>query len=310
MIYTVTLNPSLDRTLHFPRLQVGQLNRATASRTDLGGKGINVSVALRELGLETVMMGFVAGGFGRLLVEGLEAQGYDCRFVMVPGETRSNVTVIDDGTGETTKLNEAGPEVGPDGLARMEAALEDIVSPGDWVVLAGSLPPGLPLDSYAGLIGAIKAKGGRALLDTSGAALKRGAAAGPELIKPNALEAEQLSGHSFARPVDWIDGLREILERGVGAALLTLGEEGAVYATGEGIWRVEAPAIEEISAIGAGDASLAGLLYGLAQDLRPDCVARWAVAAGSAAAQKDGTMMASRSEIEAMYERIDAHQID
>jgi sugar/nucleoside kinase (ribokinase family) len=111
MIYTVTLNPTIDRTMVFPRLDVGELNRATQSRTDLSGKGVNVSVALRQLGLESTMIGIAAGVYGRLLLNGLRDMGYDCDFIEVAGETRSNVTVIDEARNETTKLNEPGPTV-------------------------------------------------------------------------------------------------------------------------------------------------------------------------------------------------------
>ena len=118
MIYTITLNPSIDRTMHFPQLAIGELNRATRTRSDFSGKGVNVSVALARFGLDSVAMGFMAGAYGRVLVPGLEAMGLQCDFVEVPGETRSNVTVIDTATGVTTKLNEPGPTVTPEDLAR------------------------------------------------------------------------------------------------------------------------------------------------------------------------------------------------
>jgi 1-phosphofructokinase len=123
MIYTIDLNPSLDRTLHYARLTLGEVNRALSARTDLSGKGVNVATALRRLGIEAPIVGLAGGATGRVLDEGLAAAGYGHSFVPVAGETRCNITVIDDATGVTTKLNERGPEVSSDDLAAFETLL-------------------------------------------------------------------------------------------------------------------------------------------------------------------------------------------
>ncbi|MFH1085565.1 MAG: hexose kinase [Chloroflexota bacterium] len=234
MIYTVTLNPTIDRTLRYERLVLGAVNRATSARTDLSGKGVNVSVALRQMGLPSVLLGLAAGVSGRTLVEGLRAAGFDCDFVqMEAGETRSNITVIDEATGLTTKLNEAGPAVGAEHLSALVERLRQRLAPGDVCVFSGSLPPGAPDDSYARLIGAARACGARTVLDSSGAPMRLGCAARPDWIKPNTLEAAELLGcpePSLDTPHALASAIVELMELGPTHVLLTLGARGAVCA--------------------------------------------------------------------------------
>ncbi len=299
MIYTVTLNPSLDRTLHYARVAWGAVNRAVSSRLDYSGKGVNISIALRQLGRESVLLGFAAGAFGRLLVAGLRAQGYRCEFVEIAGETRSNVTLIEDETGRSTKLNESGPPVTERDLAALEERLCTLLAPGDLVALAGSLPPDAPDDTYARLIAAAHARGALVALDTSGAALREGCRAAPDLIKPNEVEAEGLLGHPVQ--ADLAAALGALRALGPRRVLLSRGAQGAAYADGEGCWQATPPPIVEVNNVGAGDAALAGALYAWAEGLPPAEVARWAVATGTAAAQTDGTTFAARDEVADVY---------
>jgi 1-phosphofructokinase family hexose kinase len=302
MIYTVTLNPSLDRTLHYARVAWGAVNRAASSRLDLSGKGVNISIALQQLGIESVMLGFAAGVSGRALVEGLTAQGYRCAFVEIAGETRSNITLIEDETGRSAKLNEPGPPVAEGDLVALEERLCALLAPGDLVALAGSLPPGAPEDCYARLIAAAHARGALVALDSSGAALREGCRAAPDLIKPNESEAEALLG----RPVggDLVGELRALRGMGPQRVLLSQGALGAAYADEEGCWQATPPAIVEVNNVGAGDATLAGALYAWAQGLPPEELARWAVATGTATAQTDGTTFPTRDVVEELYGRV------
>lgn len=303
MIYTVTLNPSVDRTLHFEALTLGAVNRATATRTDWSGKGVNVSQALHSLGVPTVMTGFVAGAYGHVLVEKLKTQGYVCAFLEVQGETRSNITVIDLATGTATKLNEPGPTVTVEDIARFEAHLLGLVRPGDLCVFCGSLPAGAPPGTYARFIRALSAMGVPSVLDTSGTALKVGCDAGPWLIKPNALEAQELLG----RPLEegrWAEAALAMRASGPENVLLTLGAQGAIWAEDKALWWAEPPAIHEVSNIGAGDAALAGALYAWQAGLPPEEYARWAAATGTAKALCDGTQMPPRALVEEIYAQV------
>ena len=315
MIYTITLNPSIDRTLCYPKVALGHVNRATSVRTDLSGKGVNVSVALAGIGVESVLMGFRAGVSGDVLIEGLRARGFACDFVpLESGETRSNITVLDEATGVTTKLNEPGPHVCARDLEALADRLEQRLAPGDICVLSGSLPPGAPLDSYARLIRIAHQKGALAALDTSGAALRAGCEAAPDWLKPNDVEAASLIDkpvEALSAPRDLADAIEAMLSLGPQRILLTLGPRGALYADGQAsspssveLWWARPPEIDEVSNVGAGDASLAGALYAWAQGYSPRDVARWAVASGTAAAQEDGSSMATKERITAVYENV------
>lgn len=302
MIYTVTLNPSLDRTLRYPAIVWGAVNRAVSSRLDLGGKGVNVSAALRGMGIESGLLGFAAGVSGQILVQGLREQGYRCQFIEIAGETRSNITLIEDETGRSAKLNEPGPPVTETDLAALEKCLCALLAPGDLVALAGSLPPGAPDDTYARLIRAIHAQGALAALDTSGAALAEGCRAAPDLVKPNVTEAEALLGRPIESDlVQTLDALRALGPRRV---LLSRGAAGVAYLDDLGCWQATPPPIVEANNVGAGDAALAGALYAWSAALPPDQMARWAAAMGTATAQTEGTTFPSRDEVQNVYDRV------
>jgi 1-phosphofructokinase family hexose kinase len=285
-------------------LTVGALNRATASRTDLSGKGVNVSVALRQFGLESVAVGFVAGLYGRVLLEGLRDWGLTCDFIEVSGETRSNITVIDSVAGVTTKLNEPGPEVTDDDIAALHARLRERVAADDVCVFSGSLPPGAPVDTYARLIDTVHERGGTAVLDTSGPAFRAGCAAAPDWIKPNHIEAAELTGLPLNGENDLVAGLRAILAQKPRRILLSMGERGAAFADESCVWLASPPAIREISAVGAGDSAMSAALWAWLRGLPADDILRWATASGTAAAMLDGTVMPSLTQVRSVYEQV------
>lgn len=303
MIYTVTLNPSIDRTLHLCQLAVGGLNRAKSVIIHLAGKGVNVSVALRQLGMRSVILGFVGGATGRYLADGLRARGYRCAFLEVEGETRSNLTIIDDETGQITKLNEPGPTVSMSDINALLKSMDGIAND-DVCVLSGSLPPGAPSDTYARMVQTLRRQGAFVAVDASGEALKEALPAQPDLIKPNLAEASEALGWSLEGSAMWLDALRALRDRGAGHVVLSLGAQGAVSCGGaEALW-ARPSAITEASAVGAGDALLAGWLY--ASERGVDGAERlgWAVACGTAAAMLDGSAMPTREAVEDLRARV------
>ena len=193
-IFTVTLNPGLDRTLTVPAIRFNEVLRATSSQLDWGGKGFNVSRALHALGVENVAMGVVGGFTGQMLAQGLRTLGIATDFVEIEGETRTNTVVVEAGSGRYLKVNEAGPPLPPAALTALAAKLQAQVTPGSYVALCGSLPPTAPVDTYATLITLVQEAGGYACLDASGAALRAGCEAAPFLVKPNAEEAQEMTG--------------------------------------------------------------------------------------------------------------------
>jgi 1-phosphofructokinase family hexose kinase len=294
MIYTVTLNPALDRELTVPALRFDEVLRATSARTDVGGKGFNVSRMLAALGAESVALGMAGGHTGAALRAGLEALGVATDFTGIAGETRTNVSIVAAGGGRHIKVNEPGPAIDPAELAALRARVRELARPGDWWVLAGSLPPGVPDSLYADLIGDLSAAGAHTALDSSGEALRQGCAARPTLVKPNAHEAAQLTG----RPVA---GVGEALAAadaldGVAYVAISLGAAGALLCHAGRGWLAVPPAIREQNPIGAGDSMLAGLVWGLSRGDAPHAL-RWGVACGAATASRAGTAVGEADEV-------------
>lgn len=303
MIVTLTPNPVLDRTLTVPHIQLDEVLRATSTRLDWGGKGFNVSRALKALGTESVAMAFAGGGTGQMLEQGLDILGIETDFVSVSGETRTNVVVVDQATGRHIKVNEAGPTISPQEHDELLQRIYQRVQPGDLWVLAGSLPPGLPASFYAKVIELLQGRGARAFLDTSGGPLRLGGAARPVLIKPNVAEAQEITGQQIDSPHDAFRAAGHFLSQGIEIVALSMGAEGLVLATAdEAVW-VKPPAVQVSNPTGAGDSLLAGIVWALQQGLPLQDVARWGVAAGTASAMRDGVSVGSRAEVEAIYQQ-------
>jgi len=304
MICTVTLNPSLDRTLHLPALRPGTIHRARLVRTDLGGKGVNVSRALRALGIPSRIVAFAGGWTGRVLRDGLRAEGYRLAFVEVDGGIRQNITLFDEAGGEYTKINEQGQAVNSGQIARLEKLISRLACRGDLWTFSGSLPPGAPADLYARLVGLVQARGGRAFLDTSGEALREGQAARPYALKVNTEEAGALLGREVQDENETAAAAMQLLEKGPRLVMLTRGARGAILATDGQLVNAIPPAIPAASPVGAGDAALAGLLWAVQEGCDPTAIARRAVACGTATAMQTGTGMGDRALIEELLGKV------
>jgi 1-phosphofructokinase family hexose kinase len=295
MIFTVTLNPTLDKTLSVPRLVPGAIHRARFIRQDIGGKGINVSRALRALGIESRPIGFLGGATGRAMRDGLAVAGYDARFIEVEGETRQNLTLLDEATGIYTKINEPGPAVGPAELAAMRDLVRNLARPGDFWAFSGSLPPGAPESYYAELVELVQSAGALAFLDASGPALLAGLTARPYAIKPNSEEAAEVLGRPVVTDEDHVTAARQLvgqianLPHVPGIVCLTRGARGLVLTRGDKVVVAEPPSVATASPVGAGDATLAGLLWATLDGCDAVETARRAVACGTAAAMQEGT---------------------
>jgi len=296
MIVTLTVHPSLDRTISIGApLRVGEVQTAVAAREDAGGKGINVARVVRAAGLESlaVLPLDPADPFGAVLAEA----EVDVRAVAVAGRTRANIAVTDP-SGETTKLNLPGVALDQHSLAAVIDAVVDASRGARWLVLAGSLAPGLAEDTYVRVIRAVRDRLGvaapRIAVDTSGAALGAVVAEGhPDLIKPNDDELADLLGSALPAAADLPDAVhaaaRSLVPSAVGAALITLGGDGAVLATSAGAWAAVPPPTRVRSTVGAGDSALAGFLIAETRGAdHADCLAS-AIRYGSAAAALEGT---------------------
>ncbi|MGI5455822.1 1-phosphofructokinase family hexose kinase [Streptomyces sp. CA-249302] len=271
MILTVTLNTALDITYRVPALRPHASHRITQVTERPGGKGLNVARVLAALGHQVTVTGFTGGATGRIVQDQLAAvPGMVDALIPVSAATRRTIAVVDEGTGDTTQLNEPGPTIAPAEWSAFQEAYEDLLPSMAAVALCGSLPPGVPVGAYAGLVRLAKAAGVPVLLDTSGEPLRRGVAARPDLIKPNTEELAELTGsHEPLRAT------QDARRRGARSVVASLGTEGLLATTPEGRWRATPPARLHGNPTGAGDSVVAGLLSGLVDQLPwPDRLCR------------------------------------
>ncbi|TXS36592.1 1-phosphofructokinase family hexose kinase [Streptomyces sp. OR43] len=267
MILTVTLNTALDLTYDVPALVPHASHRVTALSERPGGKGVNVARVLTALGHDSVVTGFAGGATGAVLRTMLAAlptgpAAVTDALVTVAGDTRRTLAVVDRATGDTTQFNEPGPHVTADEWTAFLASYGELLTAADAVALCGSLPPGIHVGAYAELIRLARTAGVPVLLDTSGEPLRRGIAARPDLIKPNADELAQLTGSR-----DPLRGARDARRRGAHGVIASLGPAGVLAVSPDGTWQAAPPAPVRGNPTGAGDSAVAGLLSGLVEGL-------------------------------------------
>jgi 1-phosphofructokinase len=292
VIATVTLNPAVDRTLVVPHFAVGRTNRVQDERTDVGGKGINVARMARRLDCPVIATGFLAGPRGRSIARTLSDEGILTDFVEVGGETRVNLKIVDPESGTETEINEPGPRIEPTDLAALVDRIETLAPRCPVVVFSGSLPPGAPPDTYAHLIAVARRHGARTILDAAGEALALGIAAGPDLVKPNRAEAEELLGTPLGSDEQLLKAARTLLDRGPHAVAISLGSAGALLVTGgDGVWRARPPVFRPAGTVGAGDAMVAAFACAFLNASPWREALRLATGAGSASAAADGTAL-------------------
>lgn len=300
MIYTVTLNPALDYVVHVGELKLGAVNRSSREDIHLGGKGINVSLVLKELGIPSRALGFVAGFTGRAIQEGLAEQGVETDFVSLPlGLSRINLKLK---TRQETELNAQGPPVPEealDHLLRKLEALED----GDTLVLAGSIPGSLPSDVYERILNALSCRDVRILVDATGDLLLRVLRYRPFLIKPNNHELGELFGVSLHSVSEITYHAARLQDMGARNVLVSMAGDGAVLLDEQGRTHVCGVCRGTLkNSVGAGDSMVAGFLAGLEERQDYDHALKLGTAAGGATAFSDG--LARREEILALMKQL------
>jgi 1-phosphofructokinase len=311
-VVTVTLNPAIDQTLSIPGFAAGQVNRVTESRSVAGGKGVNVACILADLGLEVIATGFLGLDNRGLFEAVFEAKGIGDRFVTLDGSTRVGLKIVDDLTQQTTDINFPGLTPRGEEIDDLFERIAELVEPGRWLVLSGSVPPGMPDDIYAHLIDSIHDLGGRVVVDTSGAPLREALAGRPEVVKPNVDELSELVGRALATPDAVRAAGESLLAQGIQRVVVSMGGEGAVFLDGDQALLARPPRVAVRSTVGAGDAMVAGIVYGLIHDLSLADLARTATASGAYAVTRLGAgiddlaehrKLMERVEIEALHQR-------
>lgn len=301
MIYTVTFNPAIDYVVRLGNpLQPGAVNRAAGEDCVLGGKGINVSGVLAQLGVESVALGFIAGETGAWLERGMTAQGLHTDFIWLEnGMTRINVKIK---AGQETELNGAGPNIPESAMQALETKL-DALQKDDVLILAGSIPACLPQSTYERLLARLQGRGVRAVVDATQNLLLKVLPYKPFLIKPNNHELSEIVGHELTTDDEIVaaaaglqaQGARNVLVSMAGDGALLLDENGAVH-------RIGCPKGKVVNSVGAGDSMVAGFVAGYLRTGDYRYALRLGTACGSATAFSVG--LATKEKINELLETI------
>ncbi|GMT46599.1 MAG: tagatose-6-phosphate kinase [bacterium] len=306
MIYTITLNPAMDRTLWVERIRPDDSNRIKKEQRYAGGKGIDVSRVLTTLGVVNKALGFVGGFAGEELEGRLLNEGIACDFVRISGETRTNIIVNEASTGNQTVFNARGPEIRPYEVMQMIHKVEKVENP-EIVVISGSLPPGVNPEIYRKIIEIFRGRGAMVILDTDGDALRVGINGLPNVIKPNIHELGRLVGRELQKQDEIISAANSVLKLGTGIVLVSMGAEGVLLIAEKEQYLASPPKVKVENTIGAGDSAVAGFIYGLSRGKTLKESLTYAVAAGTATTLKPGTALCRKEDFLELVPQINIH---
>lgn len=306
-VVAVTLNPAIDQTLTIPGFAAGRVNRVAESRSDAGGKGVNVASFLADLGIEVIATGFLGNETRSLFEAFFTRKRIEDHFVRIPGSTRVGIKIVDGR--ETTDINFPGLSPRPKDLAELMERISSLAEPGRWFVLSGSVPPGVPDGIYAEMIELIHGRGGRVLLDTSGRPLRDALAGRPEVMKPNGEELSELAGRALQEPIEVWAAADALLELGVQRVVVSMGGDGALFVERGRALLARPPKVAVRSTVGAGDAMVGGIVSAMIEDRSLEEVARTATAAGAHAVTRVGSGIDDLSEFRNLVEQVEIEEI-
>ncbi|GMA59139.1 1-phosphofructokinase [Alicyclobacillus sacchari] len=301
-VLTVTINPAIDVFIHVDSLAPGTLHRVSAPIQQVGGKGINVSRTLHALGQASMSLGFVGGARGEWLESQLATIATD--FTHIRAQTRMNVKVIER-DGHLTEFNSPAPAIEDGEWQLFRETLQRHLPHAKWLALCGNVPDTVDPAFYRDAIRLAAEYGVRCVLDASGEALRLGVTAKPFLVKPNLVELAELTGHEVIEPEDAMDGAMQLVRTGIALVVVSMGGDGLIAATAKEQWIARVPSVRVVSSVGAGDAVVAGLLYGLSQYSSLRDAVRFAAAVGTAKVTCEGTSNPSRDEIDHIFRDVE-----
>lgn len=309
MIVTLTINPAIDRTISVDRLAFDDRAYIRSSGESAGGRGINASAVIHNFGGETLAVVISGGDSGKRLEELLRACGLRLSVVPVPHDIRTNMTITDR-HGLTVNLNEPGPTVGKAEVALVEKAVREALKGAQWLMLCGSLPPGVPSSFYARLIGMARQKKVSTLLHASGEALREGIEARPTVVTPNQHEAERLLERTLLTRTQYLEAAESIRAMGPESVILSLGSRGAIGAFADGLYEALPPRVDAVCPIGAGDALTAAYVWSMrAKPNAPEAL-RWGVAAGTASARLPGMRFANLEQTKEICKNVELRRAE
>jgi len=313
LIVTVTINPAIDRVISVDRLAFDDRSYINSSRESPGGRGINASCVIHSFGGKTLAVATSGGRAGKRLVKYLDRCGFPVAVVPIENEIRTNLTITDR-QGLTVNLNEAGPRLSESEVAAFEAVLHRTLDRASWLMMCGSIPPGVPASFYARLISAARRKKVRTLLHAAGDALSAGIEAHPTVVTPNQHEAERLLGRMLFTRTHFFEAAERIRRMGPESVVLSLGSRGAVGAFADGLVEAVPPSVQAVSPIGSGDALAAAYTWAMTRrdaSRAPAADAlRWGVAAGTASALLPGMQFATLAQTRRIYKQVECGSAD
>ena len=302
------MNPCFDKTVEIDSLNIGQVNRIRDSRVDMGGKGINVAVVARRLGLSVQCLGIMGENGSAELTGMLEKEGLDHFFLTIPGHIRTNTKIVSRAGQGVTELNEPGPTVDAGALADFFSLAREKTVQSDMVVITGSLPPGCPEGTYRDLLKILEGK--KCILDTEGKELELAAkGACPYLIKPNLKEMEATLGIELRTMRSIRDAALLFVRLGVEHAVVSMGEMGAMYVSADKTLFAPALRVEIKSTVGAGDAMIGGMLLGYEREKDMARAFSYGIAAGAASIMTAGTQLIVREDFERLLDMVKIQEV-
>lgn len=308
MIVTLTINPTIDRVISVDRLAFEDRAYINSTYQSPGGRGINASCVVHSFGGQTLAL-FISGGETGNRLQELLRGCVPFEIVPVAREIRTNLTITDR-HGLTVNLNEKGPELGKAEIALVEGAVRSALSKADWLMVCGSVPPGVPDTFYGKLVSMARKKKVNTLLHADGEALRHGIEEKPTVVTPNHQEAERLLGRTLLTRTHYLEAVQRIRSMGAESVVLSLGSRGAVGAFAAGMWEALPPRVDAVCPIGAGDALSAAYVWSMQK--KPDAAEalRWGVAAGTASARLPGMKFATLEQTRDVHEQVEMRRAE
>ena len=310
MIYTLTLNPAMDKTVVIENLTTGGVNRIKSLRVDVGGKGINVSKCLKSLGCDSAAAAFWGGTVGQRGIDFLRENGIGSLAVAVSEDTRTNLKIIDPIRHENTDINEPGPTISKENMEELIQKLDESIVPNDILILSGSIPKGCPSGIYRDLIQRYQEKGAQVYLDADGENFCLGITAAPALIKPN---IDELNRHLNANLIEVSEiaaAAKEFLKLGIQEVVVSLGGDGALLVKEGLCLKAEGLRVPVLSTVGAGDSMVAALACGAEKGLTDRQRLKLAIAISAASVMCSGTQAPEGEQIEELYHQVNIREVN
>lgn len=309
MILTLTINPAIDRTFTVDKLAFEDRGYILSQIDVAGGRGINASQVIQALGGETLALLTSGGEVGQRMEASLKELGLPYEAVRTVAESRENLTISGQ-QGLTVKLNEKGEELTPEEVQQVRALVQSHLKDATWLMLCGSIQPGVPDTLYADLVEIAKAANVKVMVDTDGDALLHAMEARPTVVSPNHNEAERLLGRAILTRMQSLEAVKKLQAMGPETAFLSMGSRGALACSGDQVLEAKPPRVEALCPIGAGDALAAAFVWALDDGKSFEDAVRWGVAAGTATAALPGTSFPNLEQTQAIYKNVEVRAME